>query len=55
MDSKQKQKIKKAYDIASKEYANKCFFELYDKPLDRKLYDLFFERVVNKGPVLEIG
>jgi ubiquinone/menaquinone biosynthesis C-methylase UbiE len=55
MDTKRKQKIKKAYDIASEEYAKKCFFELYDKPLDRKLYDLFYERIVNKGPVLEIG
>jgi ubiquinone/menaquinone biosynthesis C-methylase UbiE len=55
MNNKRKQKIKKAYDIASKEYANKCFFELYEKPLDRKLYDLFFERTVNKGLVLEIG
>ncbi len=47
--------IKKAYDIAAQAYADKCFYELYDKPLDKKLYDLFFERVLNKGFVLEIG
>lgn len=47
--------IKKAYDIAAEAYADKCFYELHDKPLDRKLYDLFFERVVNKGITLELG
>jgi hypothetical protein len=47
--------IREAYDRAAEAYAEKCFFELYEKPLDRKLYDLFFERTVNRGPVLEIG
>jgi ubiquinone/menaquinone biosynthesis C-methylase UbiE len=55
IDTNRKQIIKNAYDIAAKEYADKCFFELSDKPLDKKLYDLFFERVVNKGSVIEIG
>jgi len=55
MDSHRKQIIKNAYDLAANEYADKCFYELYDKPLDKKLYDLFFERVVNKGLVIEIG
>ena len=55
MDNRRQEQIKKAYDIAAEAYAEKCFFELYDKPLDKKLYDLFFERTVNRGPVLEIG
>lgn len=55
MDKKRQSVIKAAYDRAAGAYAQKCFLELYDKPLDRKLYDLFFERTVNRGPVLEIG
>jgi len=55
MDIDRQKIIKNAYDIAAKAYADMCFYELYDKPLDKKLYDLFFERVVNKGIVLEIG
>jgi ubiquinone/menaquinone biosynthesis C-methylase UbiE len=55
MDNTRKQVIKNAYDMAAQEYANQCFYELYKKPLDKKLYDLFFERVVNKGITLEIG
>jgi len=55
MDSNRKLIIKNAYNIAAKSYADLCFFELYDKPLDKKLYDLFFERVVNKGTSVEIG
>jgi ubiquinone/menaquinone biosynthesis C-methylase UbiE len=54
--NKDRQKIiKNAYDIAAESYADMCFYELYDKPLDRKLYDLFFERVINKGSTIEIG
>jgi ubiquinone/menaquinone biosynthesis C-methylase UbiE len=55
MDTNRQQIIKNAYDKAAKAYTDKCFYELYDKPLDKKLYDLFFERVVNKGISLEIG
>lgn len=55
MDKDRQDIIKNAYNKAAKAYADKCFYELYDKPLDKKLYDLFFERVVNKGVVLEIG
>jgi ubiquinone/menaquinone biosynthesis C-methylase UbiE len=55
LDKNRIKKIKAAYDRAAELYAEKCFFELYDKPLDKKLYDLFFERTVNRGPVLEIG
>lgn len=55
MDKDRQDIIKNAYDKAAKAYADKCFYELYDKPLDKKLYDLFFERVVNKGVALEIG
>jgi ubiquinone/menaquinone biosynthesis C-methylase UbiE len=55
MDTDRQNIIKNAYDIAAKFYADMCFYELYDKPLDKKLYDLFFERVVNRGISLEIG
>ncbi len=55
MDAQRKAIIREAYNVAAEKYAECCFFELYDKPLDKKLYDLFFERVVNKGPALEIG
>ena len=55
MDKKRQKIIKNAYDKAAKSYADLCFYELYDKPLDKKLYDLFFERIVNKGVSIEIG
>jgi ubiquinone/menaquinone biosynthesis C-methylase UbiE len=55
MDKERQKIIKNAYDLAAKSYADMCFYELYDKPLDKKLYDLFFERVVNKGTAIEIG
>lgn len=55
MDKDRQKIIINAYDIAAKFYADMCFYELYDKPLDKKLYDLFFERVVNKGTAIEIG
>ena len=55
MDANRQKIIKNAYDIAAKAYADICFYELYNKSLDKKLYDLFFERVVNKGIVIEVG
>jgi len=55
MDKKRQNLITGAYDRAAPVYAEKFFYELYDKPLDRKLYDMFYERTVNRGPVLEIG
>lgn len=55
MDKARQKIIKNAYDIAAKSYADMCFYELYDKPLDKKLYDLFYERVVNRGMVIEVG
>ena len=55
MDTQRQKIIKNAYNRVAKAYADMCFYELYDKPLDKKLYDLFFERVINKGIALEIG
>ncbi len=55
MDKDRKNKIREAYENAAMEYSKKYFFELYDKPIDKKLYDLFFERVINKGQTIEIG
>lgn len=48
-------KVKSAYDAVAREYADKFFRELDDKPLDRKLLDLFSERVNKSGNVCEVG
>ena len=42
VDMDRQKVIKAAYDRVAERYAERCFFEMYDKPLDRKLYDLFF-------------
>lgn len=55
MDIHRQKIITNAYNQAAEAYAELCFYELYNKPLDKKLYDLFFDRVVNKGKALEIG
>jgi ubiquinone/menaquinone biosynthesis C-methylase UbiE len=44
-----------AYTAASKRYGDAFFRELDDKPLDRKLYDLFLERLPAGGACLELG
>jgi ubiquinone/menaquinone biosynthesis C-methylase UbiE len=44
-----------AYSSISESYKNLFIKELDTKPIDRMLYDLFFDRVQNKGLVLEIG
>ncbi|MFX0093428.1 MAG: methyltransferase domain-containing protein [Candidatus Hodarchaeota archaeon] len=55
MEYEKKKKIESAYDKAAQKYANHFFDELDNKPLDRKLLDLFAERVLNRGKVCEIG
>jgi ubiquinone/menaquinone biosynthesis C-methylase UbiE len=55
MDTIVKQQIQTAYDAAAKAYTEKCFHELDGKPLDRKLLDLFAERVIPPGKACEIG
>ena len=47
--------IRVAYDGVAEAYAAKFFHELDAKPLDRKLLDLFSERVVAGGHVCEVG
>ena len=44
-----------AYDSVAAEYAEKFFHELDHKPLDRKLLDLFGERMAKSGRVCEVG
>jgi ubiquinone/menaquinone biosynthesis C-methylase UbiE len=55
MTDERKNRIRSAYDKAAENYAETLFWELNDKPLERKFLDLFFERVNNHGHVLEIG
>jgi ubiquinone/menaquinone biosynthesis C-methylase UbiE len=47
--------IRNAYDRAAHSYAESFYHELYSKPLDVKLLDLFCDRVDPKFPVCEIG
>lgn len=55
METEREETIRKAYDRAAQAYASGLFYELYDKPLDVKLLDLFAERVDPNGTVLEVG
>lgn len=55
MDALLKHQIQTAYDAAAQAYAVRCFHELDGKPLDRKLLDLFAERVKPGGNVYELG
>jgi len=47
--------IREAYNKAAAKYGESFFYELYSKPLDVKLLDLFCERVNPEMPVCEIG
>jgi len=55
MISQTQKQITVAYDITAHEYATRYFDELDYKPVDRKLLDLFAERIVSPGKVAEIG
>lgn len=55
MDAIKKNEIKSAYDKCANQFAAQFFHELYKKPNDRKLLNLFAERTINRGKVLEIG
>ncbi len=55
MDNKRQNERNKAYSKIAQKYKNLFINELQKKPIDRKIYELFFERVVNKGEILEIG
>ena len=55
MNELDKHGIQRAYDAAATEYAARLFHELDGKPIDRKLLDLFAERVIPLGRVCEIG
>lgn len=47
--------IRQAYNKAAAKYGESFFYELYSKPLDVKLLDLFCERINSEMPVCEIG
>ena len=49
------EKTVKVYSEIAKEYAKAFFDELLDKPLDRKLYDFFAEKLNQGAKCLEIG
>ena len=55
MPRQSKDRIRKAYNEAAHMYAESFYHELYDKPLDVKLLDLFCERINPGLPVAEIG
>ena len=55
MEAQSKKKLQAAYDAVSHEYAKRNFHELDGKPLDRKLLDLFAERIIPHAKVCEIG
>ena len=44
-----------AYSKIAERYANTFFHELDNKPLDRKLYELFASRVPENGKCIEVG
>jgi ubiquinone/menaquinone biosynthesis C-methylase UbiE len=47
--------IVNVYSKIAKKYADTFFNELDNKPLDRKLYELFASRVIKNGKCIEIG
>ena len=55
MTKQSKEIIRKAYNRAAHAYAESFYHELYSKPLDVKLLDLFCERINPDLPVAEIG
>lgn len=55
MNSQRQMERNKAYSSAASEYKSFFINELQKKSLDRKLFDLFYDKVVNRGKVLEIG
>ena len=55
MDNKGQKERDRAYSKIAQKYKKLFINELQNKPMDRKIYDLFFERVINHGEILEIG
>jgi len=55
MNSKRHTERLAAYSNIAVDYGRMFINELQTKPLDRKLYDLFADKVIDKGKVLEIG
>lgn len=55
MKSKRQEERVAAYSKIAEEYNKQFTNELQKKPLDRKFYDLFYDKVINTGKVLEIG
>lgn len=55
MDVKRQKERISAYSNIAQVYSKYFINELDNKPLDRKIYDLFFDRVQSNGTTLEIG
>ncbi|MGH9933015.1 MAG: class I SAM-dependent methyltransferase, partial [Pyrinomonadaceae bacterium] len=55
MDERDTPNLQASYDRVAKEYVERIFNELDDKPLDRSLLDRFAERVKDKGPACDLG
>src|SRR6185295_6563231 len=55
MDDRDTPNLRSSYDRVAKEYVERIFNELDDKPLDRSLLDRFAERVKDKGPACDLG
>jgi ubiquinone/menaquinone biosynthesis C-methylase UbiE len=55
MNIKRQQERNLAYSKIADKYKDLFIDELSNKPIDRKLYDIFLDRTLNKGKVLEIG
>lgn len=47
--------LKGSYDRIAEEYANRCFYELDDKPKDRELLDRLAAAVKLLGPICDMG
>ena len=55
MNKNRQEESRLAYSKIATNYKQLFINELRNKPLDKKLYDLFYDKVINKGRVLEIG
>ena len=55
MKKQDNSQVVRAYSEVAEKYADQFYKELDHKPLDRKLYDLYAEKVSGKGIHLELG
>src|SRR5215813_363013 len=55
MDSQKTRDLQTSYDRVAKEYVERIFNELENKPLDRALLDELARKVQGLGPVCDLG